>query len=413
MEPQLAEVVARAEALAADITLEAVRRWKEAAPGRKAVGYMPVYAPREVLHAAGVLPVAVMGGGDAVEIVRGDAYFQSYICQIPRSTIELGLNGGLDALDGMIFPSTCDVIRNLSGMWQVLFPGRYVRYLDVPQNFGDSLGGAYFVADLRALLRELCALSGREPDDAALWASIELYDRNRALMQELYALRAATPWLVPTTELYQVLRAGNALPVEEHNALLADYIAAARASGRPVEDRARVALTGCFCEQPPLGLLLTLERSGCYVVADDFCRGARFIEGPVAEGGHAGDPLEALARAFLRRGARCQSMYLDRGEKGAALLAEARAASAEGVIFASPSFCDPALLDQPMTLAHVAAAGLPTTSFKYAENTGQFQAIREQTGAFADSIKIWGEAEAAPDPAAPRRLPVLGGGRPS
>ena len=100
----------------------------------------------------------------------------------------------------------------------------------------------------------------------------------------------------------------------------------------------------------------------------------------------------ALARAFLHQGVKCQSMYLDRGEKGAALADEARAADAEGVIFAAPSFCDPALLDQPMTLKAVAAQGFPTTSFKYSENTGQFQVIREQTGAFADSIKIWSEA---------------------
>ena len=57
---------------------------------------MPIYVPRELLHAQGVLPVGLMGGRDDLEIIRGDAYYQSYICHIPRSTIELGLNGSLD-----------------------------------------------------------------------------------------------------------------------------------------------------------------------------------------------------------------------------------------------------------------------------------------------------------------------------
>jgi len=35
---------------------------------------------------------------------------------------------------------------------------------------------------------------------------------------------------------------------------------------------------------------------------------------------------------------------------------------------------------------------IPYTSFKYAENTGQFQSIREQAGTFADSVKLWGTA---------------------
>jgi len=34
-------------------------------------------------------------------------------------------------------------------------------------------------------------------------------------------------------------------------------------------------------------------------------------------------------------------------------------------------------------------AGIPFIAFKYAENSGQMQPIREQAGTFADSIKLW------------------------
>jgi benzoyl-CoA reductase subunit C len=80
-------IVADLEELYHDLELGAVRRWKEKHPGARAIGYMPVYIPRELVHAAGMLPVGIMGGGDRLEIVKGDAYFQSYICHIPRSTI--------------------------------------------------------------------------------------------------------------------------------------------------------------------------------------------------------------------------------------------------------------------------------------------------------------------------------------
>ena len=62
------------------------------------------------------------------------------------------------------------------------------------------------------------------------------------------------------------------------------------------------------------------------------------------------------------------------------------------MLFCAPSFCDPALLDQPMDTAAVDARGIPWTAFKYSEDTGQFQVIREQAGTFADSIKLWSEA---------------------
>jgi benzoyl-CoA reductase subunit C len=131
----------------------------------------------------------------------------------------------------------------------------------------------------------------------------------------------------------------------------------------------------------------TLERAGCYIVGDDFVLGSRWIEGDVEE---TGDPVRALARAFLERSVSTASRY-EPDHKGEAIVAAVRRAGAEGVIFAAPSFCDPALLDQPMLERALEAAKIPYTAFKYAENLGQFQVIREQAGTFADSIKLWSE----------------------
>ncbi len=144
-----AAIVERCQQLFDDLDFNAVKQWKAAAPNRKAIGYMPVYVPRELIHAAGMLPVGILGGGDQLEVIQGDAYYQSYICRIPRSTIELGLTGRLDSLDGMLFPSICDVIRNLSGMWQILFKDKYVRYIDVPQNYVDAIGGTFYIQEMR------------------------------------------------------------------------------------------------------------------------------------------------------------------------------------------------------------------------------------------------------------------------
>jgi hypothetical protein len=62
------------------------------------------------------------------------------------------------------------------------------------------------------------------------------------------------------------------------------------------------------------------------------------------------------------------------------------------VVLACPSFCAPALLDQPEFVKALDEADIPHTGFQYAENLGQFQVIREQTGTFSDSIKLWSTA---------------------
>jgi benzoyl-CoA reductase subunit C len=279
------------------------------------------------------------------------------------------------------------VIRNLSGMWKLQFPEKLSRYFDVPQNFDLEVGGRFYRRELLDLAAELERRGARPYDAAALRASIELYNGVRRRVRELYQLRRDAPWQVPTAELYLLLRAGLVLPAEEFAALLDAYRAAAFADQeRKPLDQARVVLTGSFCEQPPLGLIKTLERSGCYIVDDDFLQIHRWIRGDVAS---AGDPLDNLVGAFLNDAIDSPTRYLAVGEKGRGLVERVRAAAAEGVLFCAPSFCDPALLDQPMATRAIDRAGIPWTAFKYSENSGQFQVIREQAGTFADSIKLW------------------------
>jgi len=384
------DIVARCQALYEDTRFTAAREWKAAEEGRKVIGYMPIYVPREIIHAAGMLPLGIMGGGDNLEVIHGDAYYQSYICRIPRSTIELGVSGRLDFADGMLFPSICDVIRNLSGMWKMLFPDVFVRYFDVPQTYEDTVGGTFYEGEMRELLEELSKIAGHEVSNEAILNSIGVYNENRRLIRDLYDLRAAQPWKVPASEAYLVLRAGLLIPVEEHSQLLRDYIDAARAEDRPIKDNSKVVVTGMFCEQPPLNLIKSLELSGCYVVEDDFMLVSRWLLDDVPT---EGDGLHNLAQAFLHRSASTAAKYEpNEAEKGQFLIDAVRRTGAEGVIFASPSFCDPALLDRPMLQHKLSDAGIPFIAFKYAENSGQMQPIREQAGTFVDSIKLWSAA---------------------
>jgi len=383
-------IVERCQQLFDDLDFNAVKQWKAAVPGRKAIGYMPVYVPRELIHAAGMLPVGILGGGDAMEVIQGDAYYQSYICRIPRSTLELGLTGKLDSLDGMLFPSICDVIRNLSGMWQILFKDKYVKYFDVPQNYVDEVGGNFYIHEMQALREDLGKIRGTPITDAEINASIRVYNDNRAAIRELYAYRAVKPWQAPTSEVYLVLRAGMVLPPKEHTVLVREYIAATDQVPRARRDHARVVVNGSFCEQPPLALIKSIEMAGCYVVDDDFMLVTRWLLDEVPADG---DPLDELSKAFLHRSASTAAKYdHTREEKGMFLLKQVKTRGAEGVIFAAPSFCDPALLERPMLQDVLGANKVPYTAFKYAENTGQMAPIREQAGTFADSIKLWSDA---------------------
>ncbi len=385
-----ATVVDWARDLYEDLDFGTVHRWLDEHPGRKAAGYLPVYVPREVLHACGFLPVGIHGGGDRLEIIRGDAFYQSYICHLPRSVIELAQSGRLDMLSAVLFPSTCDVIRNLSGMWKLLYPNTYVRYIDIPQVPDAGAAARFYENELSRLVSDLGAVSGWIPSAEDLHASIGLYNTMRSAIRTLYQVRQERPWDVPTEELYLLLRAGEVVPPEEFIARVGDYLDGVDADPRRPRDNSRVVIAGAFCEQPPLGLIKSIEKAGCYVVDDDFLLGDRFMTRDVPVDG---DPLRNLAEAFVRNDLKTSVLFEgDPNGKRNLMKQRTDAAHADGIIFATPSFCDPALLDQPMLRNGAERAGLPCIAFKYAENTGQFQQFREQAGTFSDSLKLWGAA---------------------
>ncbi|MCC6753676.1 MAG: benzoyl-CoA reductase subunit C [Saprospiraceae bacterium] len=383
----LDSIIQSCKEAAFDLDFKRAKAWKEGAPGRTLVGYLPIYMPREIVHAAGGLPVGIFGGGDRKPIVKGDAYYQSYICHIPRSVMEMVLDHQMDHFDGFVFPSICDVIRNLSGMFKQHGFGRFVKYLDLPQNFVPEIGGRFYVHEMEHILRYLREVNGKEVTTEDLNHSIRLYNRNRELIEQIYDLREEFPWRLSLEEWYYVLRAGTVIPVEEHNEMLHVVLEAIRQPIGTPQDRVKVVLSGAFCEQPAIGLIRAIEDAGCYVVEDDLMLGSRMILGPIDD--QSDDPLEAIALAYLTRSRYSSSIYDVHQPKEDRLEALVRQRNASGVIFASASFCDPSLLDAPIFQNAFNVRGLRYIAFQYSENINQFKVIKEQVGAFADSIKLW------------------------
>lgn len=384
------KIISHCDELYRDIDFNYVKNWKEKTGG-KAVAFFPVYVPREIIHAAGLLPVGVLGAGSELEIIKGDAYFQSYICHIPRSAVELAVTGRLDVMDGFLFPAICDVIRNLSGMFKTTFKDKYIKFMDYPQNMKMELGGQFYRNELESLIEGCEKISGNKITTEKLNHSIDVYNKNRMAIKEMYSLRSRSPHLVPSTELYLIMRASYLMDVEEHTSMVLEYLKEilTEKDSRIEKDNIRVVVSGTFCEQPPLMLIKSLEQSGCYIVEDDWVLCSRYLIGDIEL---TDDPLNELVGAYLNKTVSTASRYEEAEDKGRYLLQCIEENKAEGAIFCAPSFCDPALLERPMLQNVLKRENVPYTSLKYSENTGQFQVIKEQSGTFADSIKLWGEA---------------------
>lgn len=384
---KLSKIIDQCRDLAFDLNFSRAKEWKKEKEDRILVGYLPIYVPREIIHAVGGLPVGIMGTGDAKQVIKGDAYFQSYICRMPRGVIELALDDNLNDFDGFLFPSICDVIRNLSGMFKILDKGTFVKYLDFPQNFSPEVGGIFYQQEMKHIIKLIGNINGVTLTTENLNKSISLYNKNRQLLEHIYDVRQNYPWRLTMEELYLVTRAGQVIPVEEHNEILQKICNIIDKDIGEPQDRVRVVVSGSFCEQPPLGLIKSIEMSGCYVVDDDFMLGSRWIQGDVDDSSE--NPLEALSSSYLTQSPFSSCVYDVDNPKEERLAALVKRREADGVIFAAPSFCDPALLDNPILQTGCAERNIRYIHFQFAENTGQFKVIKEQVGTFSDSIKLW------------------------
>ena len=357
--------------------------YKAAHPGGRAVAAYPVWAPAEIIHAAGILPLALLGGGTSVELTHADARFQSFVCSIAKSSLELGFQGLMAGVDGFVFSNICDVARNLGSIYKRNFPAAFVEYLHLPQNSTSPAVAAYAASELRRLAAALEAAFGAAVADTALAKSIETYNALRARVRSLYAFRIAEPEKLSTTELYLVVRAATLGPPEDTIARLDTLLAALPARSGRRQDRMRVVLEGLFCEQPPLGLLEVLEEAGCYVVEDDLLLGWRWFTADVPTDG---DPFACLGSAYVDCAVPSSTRHEGRQHRAEGLIEKVRRAGADAVIFAPAKFCEPALFDYVLMKQGLERAGIPHLVVEFEEKMWTFERTRNEIETFVESM---------------------------
>jgi benzoyl-CoA reductase subunit C len=377
------EIIEHCRQLTAEPLARVAERWKAEHPGGRTVAAYPVWAPAEIIHAAGMLPLALLGGGTAVELTHADARFQSFVCSVAKSSLELGFQDLVKGVDGFVFSNICDVARNLSSIYKRNFEGAFVEYLHLPQNSTSPAVAEYAASELRRLADRFEAAFGLRVTPPALAKSIETYNALRARVRDLYALRIAEPHKLSTTELYVVLRGLTVVPPEEGIGWLDTLLAGLPQRAARPRDRLRVVIEGVFCEQPPLGLLEVLEEAGCYVVEDDILLGWRWFTSDVRRDG---DPFESLSSAYVNQAVPSSTRHEGRQHRADGLIEKVRRARATAVIFMPAKFCEPALFDYVLMKQGLERAGIPHMLVEFEEKMWTFERTRNEIETFVESM---------------------------
>jgi benzoyl-CoA reductase subunit C len=275
----------------------------------------------------------------------------------------------------------CDAARNLAAIW-----GRNFDYpcqiLYLPQNANSSFAVKYLWGEYNRLKREVETIVGGIITDEALKNSVEVFNQNRALLRELYAIKRETPWLISGYESYLLMAVGGMVPREEHNDLLKSALPMIRKRDLKKQDRIRVVFEGGFCEQPPLDMLRMLCQS-TYITDDDLLIGLRWILEDVPL---EGDPIYNLAEAYLEKSSYSPVQHDLRKPKEKMLLQRINEAYAEAAVITAAKMCEPGLEEQVAYTHALEYHGIPHFISEFEENMTSFDHLEIQLETFVENL---------------------------
>ncbi len=309
--------------------------------GYRPIAVLPYHYPRALLRAYGFHPVELWGPPN-VPRDEGSRHFQPYTCDIVVRATSFLLRGGLDGVDAMLVPHTCDALQGMGsvvGDFGPAVPPVVTLYLPRGERPADR---EFLVAELRRLGAALEEIGGRTPSAADWEEALEAEDAADRALARLYDRRGSLA--ATDREFYTVVRAREYLGVEAFLALAESVPEGDPPGGVPL------MLSGIVSE--PMTLFDHLAGMGARVVADDLACGGRRLYGS-SEGD---DPFERMAARILS-GPPDPTRGAPIAARAAWLIEQMEKAGAGGLLIYDVKFCEPELFDVPLLRSHLAEAG--------------------------------------------------------
>ena len=266
------------------------------AQGRPIVGIMCEFTPREIILAAGGVPVCLCGGS-AATIPPAEQFLPANLCPLIKSTFGYHVSGNnpfLQWADLVVAETACDGKKK---MFELMGATKPMYILELAQKSDDAAALEHWTGEVRKFKDYMEERFHTRITDEKLRAAAQLMNRERGLRRQLAGLLARDP--PPLTgrqlsEFKSIISGIEADLVQYERAIqLFGGRAASPASGHPP---IRVLLTGVPIVHGAERVLELIEAAGAVVVAMENCTGLKPILDDVDL--NEPDPLRAIARKY-------------------------------------------------------------------------------------------------------------------
>lgn len=347
--------------------------------GKKVVGCFAPWAPEELVHASGMIPMGMWGGH--TELKSAKSYLPAFACSIMQANMEFGLNGVYNGMSAVIIPAICDTLRCMTQNWRFgvkTIPAIAIVY---PQNRKSPASTDYLISEYETVLTQLSTITGNMMSEAALCQTIDIYNAHNRAMRAFADTAAEHLDVITPAVRHAVFKSAFFFEKSEHTAIVNEMTDELKALPVCQWSGKKVVLTGILCE--PKQVLDILWENGIAVVADDLVQESQQFRADTPEKGGGG-----LKRLALQWNARCGcSLIHELGKpRGAQLAQLCRRSGADGVINCMVKFCDPEEYDQPWLEKDLRAAGIPCTSIELDQQNSGFEQIRTRVQTFCELL---------------------------
>lgn len=361
------------------------------AEGKKIIGYPCMYVPLEIITALDLAPYRTYG--DIREpVTEADRALPTAFCPIMRTCLDCALKAKDDFLDGMVAIHSCDPQDKTTRIWESYVSYPYFHLIDMPGTLRtESL--EYFKGQLNDFRKTLESFAGKELSSDKLKAAIELHNRQRALVRELYKLTKPDPPLISGTEMLQVIKALMSLPAAEGNELLGQVISEVKErTGGPEKKPARLLIWSSTVDDVDI---MQLFEAGANVVMDESCGGIRAYRADVKL---TDDPLDGLTHYYLEEitcartfreavfGEARKDYIADLDSRFGYLKGFTREWNVNGAILFLVRYCDPFAFEMPDLKDYFDHLGIPSTYIEYDYTQGSLAPLRTRVEAFLETI---------------------------
>ena len=336
--------------------------------GKPIIGIVDTLVPQEILYAAGIFPYRIIGTYKA-STPLAESWRPPQMCQYIHHVIESLLMGEFDFLDGIIHSDWDDDERRLYDLCRHINKPYFNCFLHMPHGDGN-LSYDYYANDLSRVIKQLEINFRVRVSSERLWKAIELYDKMRELLKQLYEMRKRE---IPPAAFF--------MPMEQFVGELGSlmgYLEQRKCDLKQLHPRLLVISD----RMDLMDYLELVENEGALVAMDDIDSGSRFFWGSTEKNG---DPVYALAKRQVSSPAEPCKWHFDKQIDR--VIEWVKEYQIDGVLLLPHLGDTDRLCSMPFTLERLRSSGIPSMSFtRYYHLANQGQ-LRTRVRAFLETLE--------------------------